>query len=104
MLSLRSRQNEHLGTSPALRGDEDALGRTRRSIGAAYHRPDIPLATVSFTTQPDLTICTLLAERKFFLAPLAEIAPGVFHPLLGKTAAAMLDELRSPHRVVKSEP
>jgi 2-amino-4-hydroxy-6-hydroxymethyldihydropteridine diphosphokinase len=31
--------------------------------------------------------------RRFVLAPLAEVAPEVFHPVLGKTASRMLEEL-----------
>jgi len=39
-----------------------------------------------------------LAERKFVLQPLVEIAPEVRHPVSGKTAKEMLAELKHPSR------
>lgn len=39
-----------------------------------------------------------LHERDFVLRPLAEIAPGVRHPVLDKTVAEMLADLDSAHR------
>ena len=36
-----------------------------------------------------------MTEREFVLRPLAEIAPGVVHPVAGKTAVEMLGEIRS---------
>lgn len=40
-----------------------------------------------------------LAERRFVLVPLREIAPTLRHPLLRKTIADLLAELRDPSRV-----
>jgi 2-amino-4-hydroxy-6-hydroxymethyldihydropteridine diphosphokinase len=52
--------------------------------------------------RPDLTIPhSRLAERKFVLAPLVEIAPEAIHPVLGKSAAELFQELRNTHTVVK---
>ncbi len=43
----------------------------------------------------------LLHERRFVLAPLAEIAPGFIHPQLGKSVDEILKTLKSPERVTR---
>ncbi|MDQ2980480.1 MAG: 2-amino-4-hydroxy-6-hydroxymethyldihydropteridine diphosphokinase, partial [Acidobacteriota bacterium] len=47
-----------------------------------------------------------MAARRFVLAPLAEIAPGWKHPVTGKTAKEMLDELpeKPGVRRIRGEP
>ena len=42
-------------------------------------------------------------ERRFALAPLAEIAPDFFHPLLRKTLSALLSEVTDRSRVERLE-
>jgi 2-amino-4-hydroxy-6-hydroxymethyldihydropteridine diphosphokinase len=42
-----------------------------------------------------------MAERRFVLQPLCDLAPGLVHPVLGQTVAQLLETLRSDESVLK---
>lgn len=78
---------------------ERQLGRRRKSIASRYEdRPidiDLLLYGDLVLTSERLTLPhPLLPERLFVLEPLAEIAPQILHPTLGKTIQTLRDELR----------
>lgn len=53
---------------------------------------------------PDLKIPHPEAhKRRFVLEPLAEIAPGLIHPILKVTIFNLLEDIEDPHEVVKLE-
>ena len=85
---------------------EDRLARKRTvRWGPRTADLDILLYGDLVMSRPELVIPhPLMATRRFVLAPLAEIAPGVMHPVLHKTAEQLLRELPLGHRVVKSTP
>ena len=74
---------------------ERELGRRSKSVGGTYvDRPididlllydDLILSTTSPSGAKLILPHPLMAERDFVMKPLAEIAPGLVHPVLGKT-------------------
>lgn len=89
---------------------EREMGRMQKSNDGAYTDRiidiDILLAETPATPQtPHLVIDTPefslphkhLAERRFVLEPLAEIAPEAWHPLLQCTVSQLLDVLNTAH-------
>jgi len=81
---------------------EQEMGRTRtQKKGPRTIDIDILLFGDAVIDSPDLTIPHLaMPERRFVLAPLAEIAPEAQHPVLKKTVQEMLDAL-PPGQVVR---
>jgi 2-amino-4-hydroxy-6-hydroxymethyldihydropteridine diphosphokinase len=85
----------------AARRVEDAMGRVR-SFRNAPRRIDVDLLAHGETVldTPDLALPhPRMAERRFVLAPLAEVAPEWRHPVLGETARELLERLDVPERV-----
>lgn len=85
---------------------EQALGR-KRTIrwGPRTIDLDILLYGDWIVQEQDLIIPhPLMTTRKFVLVPLAEIAPDIRHPLLGKSIRELLSELKDTARVVQCEP
>lgn len=76
---------------------ERSMGRVRQGEVAKGPRVidlDLLLYEDLVATTAELTVPhPAMGERGFVLEPMAEIAPAMVHPVLGKTMAAMLGEL-----------
>jgi len=87
-------------------GVEHALGR-RRSVRNAPRTLDIDILLFGDVVMKtaDLTIPhPRLAQRRFVLQPLAEIAPDLRHPILKKTARELLAALPQERGAVRKLP
>lgn len=91
------------GLMQALLRIELDMGRRRvRKKGPREIDIDILLFDDWVVTEDELTIPhPAMAQRRFVLEPLAEIAPEIRHPLTGKTVSEMLRELPEGQAVRK---
>ena len=84
---------------------EQAMGRTRVAGDRWASRVidlDILLYDADAVDVPSLTIPhPRMHTRRFVLVPLAELAPEVVHPVLGRTIAALLATVDDAKRVTR---
>jgi 2-amino-4-hydroxy-6-hydroxymethyldihydropteridine diphosphokinase len=81
------------GVIAVLQRVEQTFGRTRGEKNAARTLDlDLIAHGRTVTTDPVLSVPhPRAAERRFVMGPLAEIAPGWRHPILGQTAVALAE-------------
>ena len=74
---------------------EREIGRTHKSVGGVYSDRVIDIDLLLYEDRvldtPELKLPhPLMHERRFVMEPLAEIAPGVVHPVFKKTIQELL--------------
>ena len=83
---------------------EDSTFKRLRSVHQGPRRMDLDLLIYGdkIINEDDLVVPhPRLAERRFVLQPLCEIAPELVHPLIGKTVKELLASLKSDETVIK---
>jgi 2-amino-4-hydroxy-6-hydroxymethyldihydropteridine diphosphokinase len=87
-----------------LKGIEEEMGRDQG--GTRYGPRNIDMDILFYgrevVSEPSLEIPhPRIAERAFVLVPLHEVRPGLIHPVLQKTAAELLGDLKTQKKVVR---
>lgn len=105
VVALETRQTPHQLMATLL-GVEQAMGRRRvQKKGPRSIDIDILLFDDAIVESQKLTIPhPSMHQRRFVLEPLAEIAPQVFHPILGKTICELRQALPPGQKVKRMRP
>lgn len=106
-LNMAVRGTTRLGPVALLRFLKDIETTLGRDLGGLRFGPrpidiDILLYADRTVTEPDLEIPhPRMVERAFVLCPLADVAPGVVHPVLNRRIDALRDEVPGRETVVR---
>jgi 2-amino-4-hydroxy-6-hydroxymethyldihydropteridine diphosphokinase len=104
VLRMESSLTPEVLLAELMRIESEIFQRTRRG-GVASRRMDLDIlfyGSALIDRPPALVIPhPRLHDRRFVLAPLAEIAPEFMHPLLQKTVSTLLGELEDSSQVIK---
>lgn len=104
VLKLESSLNPEELLHELMRIEADIFGRERRAAVEPRRMDlDILFYGAAMIDRPPIIVIPhpRLHERRFVLAPLAEIAPELRHPLLGKTVSELLAGLGDITRVTR---
>lgn len=103
VLRLHTALSPHDLLERLLRIETDVFGRIRTTLwGPRRIDLDLLLHGATIVSDDRLTVPhPRMAERRFVLQPLNDIAPELVHPVLGKSIAELLGALRSDETVTR---
>jgi 2-amino-4-hydroxy-6-hydroxymethyldihydropteridine diphosphokinase len=91
----------------SLMKSEKLLGRTRGESNTISRTIDIDILIYDDLVIDNNTLVIphpRMHERKFVLVPLNDLAPGLIHPVIGKTVRELLEECKDTSRIRQFKP